>query len=342
MLTVDIRCGDQTEHHTDLKTIQDRIADPQTLLWVDVTNPTDEEWSEIAELFNFHPLAIEDAQKKDQRPKLENYDEYLFLALRAWRGEKGAADDIDDATQEIDVFFAPNYIITIHDGSCELLGELRRRWKTLKESESKNAPSQKHDPPRTPVLLLHTLLDTIVDALFPIMDQIDEQIDEIETEVYSAATETIGRQKPLDLVPALRFKKQLLLLRQTIAPLRDILNELLRIQEPLVPREMGAYFQDVYDHTLRLLEQVDLHRDIVGGVMDAVVAQTSNRLNQVMKTLTVISTMLMSASLIAGIYGMNFKLMPELEWHYGYFGALALMVGIVCALGLYFKRIGWF
>jgi magnesium transporter len=104
---------------------------------------------------------------------------------------------------------------------------------------------------------------------------------------------------------------------------------------------MDAYYQDVYDHTLRLLEQIDLHRDIVSGVMDAIMAQTNNRLNQVMKTLTVLSTMLMSASLIAGIYGMNFRYMPELQWRYGYFGALGIMAGVVVGLGVYFKRIGW-
>jgi magnesium transporter len=222
------------------------------------------------------------------------------------------------------------------------MGELRRRWKVLKASEGADTSAPGHRLPRTPDLLLHTLLDTIVDAMFPVMDRIDEQIDDIETQVYSAAAGTAGQQKPLDLVPALRFKKQLLLLRQTVAPLRDILNELLRMEEPLIQREMHAYFQDVYDHTLRLLEQIDLHRDIVGGVMDAIVAQTNNRLNQVMKTLTVISTMLMSASLIAGIYGMNFRNMPELQWQYGYFGALGLMVTVVALLAVYFKRIGWF
>jgi magnesium transporter len=249
---------------------------------------------------------------------------------------------MEDVTQEIDVFFAPQYLITIHEGACDPLRELRRRWKILKASEGRDGSVLTHKLPRTPALLLHTLLDTIVDAIFPIMDQIDEQIDDIETQVYSAATGNATKdQKPIDLVPALRFKKQLLLLRQTVAPLRDILNELLRTGEPLIQSEMGAYYQDVYDHTLRLLEQIDLHRDIVSGVMDAIMAQTNNRLNQVMKTLTVLSTMLMSASLIAGIYGMNFRYMPELQWRYGYFGALSIMAGVVVGLGVYFKRIGW-
>jgi magnesium transporter len=341
MLTVDVRRGNQTERHTDLKGIPDLLKDPESRFWIDVTNPTDAEWDEIADTFNFHPLAVEDARKQNQRPKVEAYDGYLFLALRSWRGEQSPSDDLSDATQEIDVFFAPNYLITIHEGECDPLAELRRRWKILKSSENSDFV-QGHKLPRSPALLLYTLLDTVVDAIFPVMDRVDEAIDDIETQVYSAAANISGHQKTIDLVPALRFKKQLLLLRQTVAPLRDILNELLRTGEPLIQDEMSAYFQDVYDHTLRLLEQIDLHRDIVSGVMDAIVAQTNNRLNQVMKTLTVLSTMLMSASLIAGIYGMNFKYMPELEWHYGYFGALGAMAAVVVLLGLYFKKIGWF
>ncbi|MES2461250.1 MAG: magnesium/cobalt transporter CorA [Armatimonadota bacterium] len=342
MLTVDLRCGDQTEHHTNLASVRERLHETQSLFWVDLTSPDDAEWEEVADLFDFHPLAIEDARKQDQRPKLEDYDTYLFLALRAWRGEQSPADDVGDVTEEIDIFFGPNYLVTIHEGDSKYLSELRRRWKVLKSASDDKTSAQPYRLPRTPALLLHTLLDTVVDAIFPVMDKIDEDIDDIETQVYSAAVGAIGTQKPLDLVPALRFKKQLLLLRQTVAPLRDILNELLRMEEPLIQREMHAYFQDVYDHTLRLLEQIDLHRDIVSGVMDAIMAQTNNRLNQVMKTLTVISTMLMSASLIAGIYGMNFRYMPELQWQFGYFGALGLMAVVSAALALYFKRIGWF
>ncbi|MBC8102275.1 MAG: magnesium/cobalt transporter CorA [Cytophagales bacterium] len=343
MLTVDIRRGEQkSQRHTDLDSIGEWLDDPQALFWIDMTDPTDTEWDTIAARFKFHPLALEDARQRNQRPKLDAYDGYLYLALRAWIGEQSPSDDRGDATQEVDVFFAPRYLITIHEGGCDPLKEVRRRWDALPTLPS---PPGQGAPQRTSALLLHTLLDTIVDAMFPVMDQIDEAIDTLETQVYTvsvAATAAASSREPLELAPALRFKKKLLLLRQTVAPLRDILNELLRTGEPLVPGETTAYFQDVYDHTLRLLEQIDLHRDIVGGVMDAVMAQTNNRLNQVVKTLTVFSTMLMSASLVAGIYGMNFKYMPELEWRYGYFGALALMLGIIAALALYFKRIGWF
>ena len=122
MLTVDVRRGDRTEHHTDLDTIGDILGDPTSLFWVDITDPTDAEWKQIADKFHFHPLSIEDAQKKNQRPKVETYDDYLFLALRAWRGEQSPSDDIGDATQEIDVFFAPQYLITIHEGVCDPLG----------------------------------------------------------------------------------------------------------------------------------------------------------------------------------------------------------------------------
>lgn len=164
-----------------------------------------------------------------------------------------------------------------------------------------------------PSFLLYLLLDALVDDYFPAMDALDVAIDEVEMAIYES-------EDAPDFKPAVAIKKRLLLLRQAVSPLRDILNELLRIDNPnLISPETRIFYQDVYDHTLRLVEQVDLHRDIMGGVMDILMSQTSNRLNQVMKTLTGISTILMSAALISGIYGMNFKNMPELNWRNGYF-----------------------
>jgi len=183
----------------------------------------------------------------------------------------------------------------------------------------------------------------------------------VESDLYSGTIETASHAAssysgddrpipPLDMKPVLALKKRLLLLRQIVAPLRDVLNEALRPDNPgLISPDMRVFYQDVYDHTLRIVEQVDLHRDIVGGVIDVMMAQvsnriaeTSNRLNQVMKTMTGVSTILMSAALISGIYGMNFKYMPELEWHYGYFIALGAMVVVSGLLTIYFRRIKWF
>lgn len=294
-------------------------------LWVDVASPTDEDWEKLQSQFDFHPLAMEDAHKQRQRPKVDSYGEYLFLSVKAWRNSDEPTADLEGLTQEIDIFLGKNYLITIHDGDSGPIQEIRRRLE-------KNPEHLRSEPG----YLLYLLLDALVDEYFPVMDALDEGIDKIETQIYES-------EELPDFKPAVLLKKRLLLLRQTVSPLRDVLNQLLRTDNPgLISPELEVFYQDVYDHTLRLVEQIDLHRDIMGGVMDVMMSQTSNRLNQVMKTLTGISTILMSAALIAGIYGMNFKNMPELNWPNGYFLALGLMVSLAVGLTIYFKKIKWF
>jgi magnesium transporter len=328
-----------------LRQVEEGGKGRKPVLWVDVSAPGEEDWKMLAETFHFHPLAIEDARNQGQRAKVDTYDDYLFLSVRAWAGKKptlvGTAEErkeillkhafvtADELTHEVDIFLGPNYLVTLHNGNCEALAETRKRWRSHPES----APEALHG---SPAYLLYLLLDAIVDDYFPAMDFLDEEIDDVEMAVYAP-------NPRLDLQPALILKKKLLLLRQAVAPMRDVLNSLLRTDDPaLMPAGVRVYLQDVYDHTLRLTEQVDLHRDILSGVLDAVAAQTGNRMNQVMKKLTGISTILMSAALVSGIYGMNFKVMPELNTRYGYYCALGGMVAIAGGLTAYFKKIDWF
>lgn len=327
MISVDVcsEGGRRVTRGVEPGAISDHLGLKDRLVWVDVADPDDSAWARLDEEFGFHPLAVEDARKQNQRPKVDAYEGFLFLSVRAWAGVREPTDDTNDATQEIDVFVGPNFLVTVHEGDCRLIGEMRRRWEDHPE---------RLDP--SPSALLHVLLDTIVDGYFPAMDALDEEIEAVESRAYDPAADTAK-----DLAVALLLKKRLLMLRQVVAPMRDILNHLLRADNPHISRQERVYYQDVYDHTLRLLEQIDLHRDILGGVMDAVMAQTGNRLNQIMKTLTAISTVLMSSSLIAGIYGMNFKNMPELNFAFGYPAALLLMVTVAGCVLAYFKRIRW-
>ena len=295
------------------------------ILWVDVSSPTNDDWKTLEEEFGFHPLAMEDAQKQNQRPKLDSYAGYLFLSVHAWAGPAKPTDDLEAVTHEIDIFLGPTYLVTIHNEANAQIAETRRRL----QQNPEHLRSE-------PGFLLYLLLDALVDEYFPAMDELDAEIDAVEMAIYES------NEVP-DFKPAVLLKKRLLLLRQAVSPLRDVVNQVLRIDNPtLISPETRVFYQDVYDHTLRLVEQVDLHRDIMGGVIDVLMSQTSNRLNQVMKTLTGISTILMSAALIAGIYGMNFKNMPELNWQNGYFMSLGLMAVMATTLTLYFKKIKWF
>ena len=175
--------------------------------WVDVVSPTDDDWNRLQAEFDFHPLAIEDAQKQGQRPKVDPYDGYLFLSLPAWHGDEG-----EELLTEIDVFLGPDYLVTIHAEGAPPIQEMHRRLERAPEKVGSH-----------PAHLLYVLLDTIVDAYFPVVDAMDDAIDDLENGVYNDKG-----NGPIDVRPALKLKRRLLLLRQAVAPMRDVLNSLLR------------------------------------------------------------------------------------------------------------------
>jgi magnesium transporter len=182
--------------------------------------------------------------------------------------------------------------------------------------------------------LTYLLIDSIVDDYFPLLDRLSDRIDELEDQIF-------GEFQPDTIQQIFRIKKQLLFLRRAVAPLRDVFNTLLRREQPLFSHETSTYFQDVFDHLIRVADTIDTMRDMLGSTMDAYLSVSSNRMNMVMKRLTAISAILMSVTLVAGIYGMNFSYMPELGWRYGYVGTLGSMLIIAMAIYLYFRRIDW-
>src|SRR4029434_10628402 len=183
-------------------------------------------------------------------------------------------------------------------------------------------------------LLAYLLIDAIVDDYVPLLDIVSERMDELEDSIF-------GEWRAEVIEDIFSIKKKLLYLRRSITPLRDVFNMLLRREQPIFPRETHVYFQDVFDHLIRVADTIDTLRDMLSSTMDAYLSVTSNRMNQVMKRLTSISTILMSVTLIAGIYGMNFVFMPELRWRFGYVYALLSMVVVGLALYVYLKKVKW-
>lgn len=289
-------------------------------VWIDIRDPEQGDLDALDRAFAFHTLALEDARNQNQRPKVDIYGDHLFVAVRYWEpGDR--ADGLHETTREIDIFLRADCIVTLaHDG-CAPITELAERIRARRTVAR-----------LTPSILLYELLDAVMDGYFPVLDDLNEQIDAVEDAVFDGSV-------PFDPKPAMLLKRELLVLRQAVSPLRDVLNEILRGRNDLVPEPVHVFLQDVYDHALRLTEQIDLHRDILTGALDAAVAQAGNRMNEVMKVLTVASTVLMTASLIAGIYGMNFQHMPELASPYGYPAALAAMAVIAAALLALFRRL---
>jgi magnesium transporter len=301
--------------------ISERLKQPDTVLWVDVTDPQPDEITLLGEEFGFHPLALEDAVRPHQRPKIEAYQSFFFMIFYALNGSDppGVWNP-----RQIAIFIGKNYVVTVHSGPLQVLEETASRW-------CERAPIGLE---RTTGLLVYSLLDAIVDDYFPVIDDISEEIEALEDRIFVAFDAKTQQQ-------IFSIKKELLAIRRVVAPERDVLNVLLRRDSPIFSDATMLYFQDVYDHVLRVTDAVDNYRDLLSGALDVYLSVTSNRMNQVMKTLTASSIILMSMTLVASVYGMNFDHMPELHWQLGYLWALGLMFAIGVGLLRLFKRIDW-
>jgi magnesium transporter len=292
----------------------------QNIVWADVSDPTSQDFDELAEEFGFHHLSIEDCRKEHQRPKVEEYRGYYFIVL--YEAELVGADDHLEL-RELNIFLGNNYLVTVHSRPIRAVETAGRLWHEWTDRAEHGAG-----------LLAYLLMDAIVDDYMPLLDILSERIDDLEDSIF-------GEFQTEAIQDIFRIKKQLLYLRRSITPLRDVFNTMLRREQPIFARETHVYFQDVFDHIIRVADTIDTLRDMLGSTMDAYLSVSGNRMNMVMKRLTSIATILMSVTLIAGIYGMNFDFMPELKWRYGYIFALLSMVGCGFGLYLFLRKVKW-
>lgn len=313
--------GISLERDVGIEEVPDHLATEDDLVWVDVTDPGPEELSMLLEMFGFHPLAIEDVASGKQRPKLDEYKGYSFLVTYA---VKNAGTDVDaPELAEIDLFIGKNYLVTVHRGPVQALDEAIHRW-TRGEKMMKEGLSY----------LVYTVLDTIVDSYFPVIDRIGDQLDDAETEMYT----TFGDDNVQTLM---RAKRTLMSLRRVLHPQRETINHFLRRMQPTFSPATFVYFQDVHDHVLRLVDSVDMHRDTVTSTLDAYAMTLSNKLNMVMKTLTVVSVAAAIANLVFGAWGMNVRDIPFTLGAPAFWGAISftvLLVGGTLFLG---SKRGW-
>lgn len=300
------------------------LLDKQLSLWVDLLAPTAEECQEIFErIFHFHPLAIEDAITDMHVPKLDDYSSYLFLVFHTIKlGE----ERMDLRTYEIDVFLGPNYLITMHD---EPRPTIDRCWNT-EYHENKGLS-------RGPAFLLYELLDRQIDGYIPILDQFEEQLEQLGDVIFR---QSLASQKMI-LNDILTAKSSALRLRRILIPQRELLNRLAMNNYGVIPAELRIYFRDVYDHLVRLSDLTDGMRDLSSSTIETHLALVNNRMNEVMKVLTIISTIFIPLSFLAGVYGMNFEFMPELTWRYGYFLIWGVFIAVGGTLFYLFWRRKW-
>lgn len=304
------------------------------LLWMDLTAPTPEELQLIAEEFSLHPLAVEDAGKGNQRPKIDEYDTFYFMVVFAIEhiheeveGVRAAAATGRFRIQEVDLFIGERFLVTVHRSPLPLLEQMSERWRHNTHAIDEGIG-----------VLVYTLLDGIVDAYFPVLDSIIERVEELEEVLF---TGVVHQGRTYDMRSLFQIKRDLLNLRRVIAPERDSLLVLTRQEIHLFDRKIAVYFQDVYDHVVRVTDAIDIYQDLLTNALESYLSLVNNNLNQVMKTLTSLTVMLVVPTLIAGIYGMNFENMPELKWEYGYPFALSLMAFCAAGLFIYFRRKRW-
>jgi magnesium transporter len=303
------------------------------LVWVDVGDPGPEQIELLRKEFSIHPLAVEDINTRHQRPKVDTYPgqhvlvSYEILPVAKTRHRPSSSEVASGGAHlgEIHIFTGSGYLVTVHWGKSPVIEDVLNRFKQHADTVG-----------RKPAGLLYTILDTIVDGYFPVLDHLSELIDDLEDRIIQ------GRQGVETLREVLELKRRLLKLRRVLAPQRDVANSLLRRDVELIDDQAVPYYQDLYDHLVRVLDQLDLYRDLVAAVLEANLSVTSNNLNAVMKRLTAFTVVLMVPTLIAGVYGMNFHGMPELSWPFGYPLALVVMAGLMGAIAWYFIRNDWF
>ena len=314
-----IRCsrGDRLEEisreaATDLPSRRDAN------LWLHFDTPNEEELDFLKENFAIHHLTIEDIVNQNQRPKIEPFENYVYLAIHPLRRE--AKWEIEPS--ELDLLLGRGWIVSVHYGPLPGLIDNSQLHERIPAALGRGAD-----------FLLYTLVDLVVDSYFPIMDDIEDEIDTLEDRL-------LLRAHPGDMNRLLSLKRSIVHIRRAVTPQREVLNQLTRHDFPFVRPENLVYFRDVYDHLIRIAEELDSLRDILSSVLEIHLASTSNQLNATMKRLTAYGTIFVVITAIAGIYGMNFKFMPELEWRYGYFVVLGFMVTISLGLFFYFKKRG--
>jgi magnesium transporter len=307
-----------------LKTEQigDYVATGDGLIWVDIEDVTDEDGELLTGVFSFHPLAVADCISKDiHPPKIDDFDDYLFIILH---GINYHTDSEIVETTELALFLGKNYVITGHDVPMRSISSVLDR-----------IPKDERLMRRGVDFLAHDIMDALVNNMMPTIEEMDDKTDQLEVKALHEPGRDI-------LMSIMQLKRSILTLTRVILPQREIMNGLSRGEYALISERAQIYYRNIYDHLVRLEMLTVGLRDMAESVLSTHLSSVSNRMNEVMKVLTLIATIFIPLTFITGIYGMNFANMPELGWRYGYFVVLTVMGAIGISLMVYFKKRRWF
>ncbi len=324
---VRIRVMDYNEAHIeehDAKSAEECFAfrDKPTVTWINIDGIHQVDLIEkLGQHFKLHPLILEDILNTGQRPKLDDYGDYLFLVLKMLTYDEPRAAV---HTEQLSIILGTNYVISLQETEGDIFDPIRERIRSGKGRIRKMGADY----------LAYALVDSIVDHYFVILEKVGEQLEVLEEELV-----TNPRSETLTAVH--RLKREMILLRKSVWPLRELISSLERGESELIRKTTHVFLRDVYDHTIQVIDTIESYRDMLSGMLDLYLSTISNKMNAVMKVLTIIATIFIPLTFIAGIYGMNFEFMPELHWRWGYPVLLAVMLGIGIAMLYYFRKKKW-
>lgn len=291
--------------------------------WINVEGLSDIElMKELTRHFNVHPLTLEDILNIEQRPKVEEFETYMFVTIKVllWQPK-----DNTFLTQQVSIILGENFILSFHELDTSLFDAIREKMRS-----SANQNIRKHGPD----YLMYRMIDSIIDEYFVVMEGLSDEIEGVEEAIVANPNNAQARE-------IYELKRQILLLRKSVWPMREAISHLMHADNQLISKFTLIYIRDVYDHTVQAIDTLETFRDMLSGMLDMYLTSLTNRMNEIMKTLTIITTIFIPITAIASVYGMNFAHMPGTEWSWGYPLVLFIMIAIAGLMLVYFRKKKW-
>ena len=308
----------------EAKTVEEcfPFKDTPTITWINIDGIHEVEIIEkIGKHFGFHPLLLEDILNTEQRPKMEDHEDYIFIVVKMLYYDE---EEHEIEAEQVSIILGSNFVISFQEKEDDVFNFVRDRIRNGKGRIRKAGAD----------FLAYALVDAIVDHYFVIMEKIGEEIEVMEEEL-------VTNPSPETLQAIHNLKREMISLRKSVWPVREVISGLERAESPLIHESTCIYLRDVYDHTIQVMDSIETSRDMVSGMLDIYLSSVSNKMNEVMKVLTIIATIFIPLTFIAGIYGMNFQYMPELQSKWGYPLVWLVMIAVLSSMIVYFKRKRW-
>jgi len=308
----------------EVKTIKECFPykEKPTVTWINIDGVHEVKMiEELGKNYNFHPLILEDIVDTDQRPKIKDFGDYIFLILKMYYCDK---DNNEIKIEQVSLIFGENYVISFQEREGDVFDSIRERIRNNIGRIRKTRADY----------LIYALMDAIIDNYFTILEKLGEETEDLESKV-------IKNPVPANLQIIYRLKSELIFLRKSVWPLREVISILEKGESALIDKSTNIYLRDIYGHTIQVMDTVETLRDVISGTLEVYLSSVSNRMNEIMKVLTIIATIFIPLTFIAGIYGMNFQYMPELKWFWGYPLVLLVMLIIGIIMVKFFRKRKW-